>query len=232
MRHRLHRWAALPLVLALAGCGSASKLAETQAKNSIIAARQVQPERPQAPGSLWTEGRGSLFRDNKARHVGDIVTVAIYEKASASKEASTATGRSSTNSAGIANFFGLEGKLANINQFIDPTSLVNTSYSNDFDGSGTTSRKEDLVATLTAQVIEELPNGNLCIAGGKTVTVNNEDQIILLEGIIRPSDISSTNIVNSANILDAKIAYTGKGVISDKQRPGWMTRVLDHVWPF
>lgn len=233
MRSPAHLWVAVPALLLMAGCVTTSnKLAETQAKNSIIAARQIQPEQPHAPGSLWTEGRGSLFRDNKARHVGDIVTVAIYEKASASKEASTATGRSSSMSAGLTNVFGLEGNLGNLNKFIDPTSLVNTSYKNDFDGSGTTSRKEDLVATLTAQVTEELPNGNLCIAGGKTVTVNNEDQIILLEGIIRPSDISSQNIVSSANILDAKIAYTGKGVISDKQRPGWMTRVLDHVWPF
>ncbi|MDK2847412.1 MAG: flagellar L-ring protein FlgH [Desulfuromonadales bacterium] len=224
-------WTIMPALLLMVGC-AAGPMAEPQPHQTPIAARRVQPEQPQTPGSLWTEGRGSLFRDNKARHVGDIVTVAIYEQASASKEASTATGRSSSMSAGITNFFGLEGNIGKLNNFIDPTSLINTDFENDFDGSGSTSRKEDLVATLTAQVIEELPNGNLCIAGGKTVTVNNEDQIILLEGIIRPSDISSQNIVNSRHILDARIAYTGKGVISDKQRPGWMTRVLDHIWPF
>jgi flagellar L-ring protein precursor FlgH len=231
MNRALRHWAVLGLLLSTAGCAT-MKSAEPRPHARDIAARRVQPEQPQAPGSLWTEGRGSLFRDNKARHVGDIVTVAIYEQASASKEASTATGRSSSMSAGITNLFGIEGNIANLNKFIDPTSLVNTSFDNDFDGSGSTSRKEDLVATLTAQVIEELPNGNLCIAGGKTVTVNNEDQIILLEGIIRPSDITSQNVVSSKHILDAKIAYTGKGVISDKQRPGWMTRVLDHIWPF
>lgn len=231
MKHSMRTWAVLPMLLMLIGCVT-NRNVEPQPHSTPIAARQIQPETPQAPGSLWTEGRGSLFRDNKARHVGDIVTVAIYEQASASKEASTATGRSSSMSAGLTNLFGFEGNIADLNKFIDPTSLVNTSYENEFDGTGSTSRKEDLVATLTAQVIEELPNGNLCIAGGKTVTVNREDQIILLEGIIRPADISARNVVSSRHILDAKIAYTGKGVISDKQRPGWMTRVLDHIWPF
>jgi flagellar L-ring protein precursor FlgH len=134
--------------------------------------------------------------------------------------------------AGIDNFFGLETQLAKLNRSIDPSKLVGTNYENDFSGSGTTTRKEDLVATLTTRVVEVFPNGNLRIEGGKTVTVNNEDQIIVLTGIVRPNDISPQNIVNSKNVLDAKIAYTGKGVISDKQKPGWMVRILDNVWPF
>jgi flagellar L-ring protein precursor FlgH len=81
-------------------------------------------------------------------------------------------------------------------------------------------------------VVEVFPNGNLRIEGGKTITVNREEQIIVLTGIVRPNDISSQNIINSKYVLDAKIAYTGKGVISDKQGPGWMTRILDNVWPF
>jgi len=189
-------------------------------------------EVPQTPGSLWTESRGSLFGDIKAQHVGDILTVAIFEQASATREATTSTGRSSSASAGIDSFFGLESNLAKINSAIDPTRLISTDYDNSFKGSGSTSRKEDLVATLTTQVIEVYPNGNLRIEGGKTVTVNNEDQIIVLTGIVRPNDISPQNVVNSKYILDSRIAYTGKGVISDKQKPGWMVRILDNVWPF
>ncbi|MEZ4598776.1 MAG: flagellar basal body L-ring protein FlgH [Syntrophotaleaceae bacterium] len=189
-------------------------------------------ETPQSPGSLWTTSRGSLFGDVKATQVGDILTVAIFEKASASREATTSTGRSSSMDAGIDNFFGLENNLAKLSSSIDPSKLVGTSYENDFNGSGSTSRREDLVATLTTRVVEVYPNGNLRIEGGKTVTVNNEDQIIVLTGIVRPNDISPQNIVNSKNVLDAKIAYTGKGVISDKQKPGWMVRILDNVWPF
>ena len=190
------------------------------------------PAAPTTAGSLWTDGQGSLFYDNKARNVGDIVTVAIYEKASASKEASTATGRDSNASADISKFFGLESNLGKINSTIDPTNLIDVGYNNDFTGTGKTSRKEDLIATLTTRVIEVLANGNLRISGSKTVTVNNEDQIINLSGIIRQLDISPANVVDSQHILDATIEYTGNGVISDKQKPGWMVRILDNVWPF
>lgn len=190
------------------------------------------PMAPTTAGSLWTESQGSLFYDLKARNVGDIVTVAIYEQASASKEASTSSGRDTTASADITKLFGLERDIGNINSAIDPTNLLSAGFSNDFSGSGKTSRKEDLVATLTTRVIEVFPNGNLRIAGGKTVTVNNEDQIIRLSGIIRPTDISPSNIVGSQHILDANIEYTGNGIISDKQRPGWMVRLIDNVWPF
>ncbi|WP_225071639.1 flagellar basal body L-ring protein FlgH [Desulfuromonas sp. CSMB_57] len=213
------------------GCTAIPPKTRDPAASAAIA-RQVPIERPATAGSLWTENRGSLFRDTKARQIGDLVTVAIYEQASASKQAATSSARNSSNAAGITNFFGLESNLSNLGGAIDPTKLVNTSYSNSFDGSGSTSRKEDLVATLTAQIVEELPNGTFRIEGGKTVTVNNEDQIIVLSGIVRPTDISAQNIVNSRHILDADISYRGKGVISDKQHPGWMTRILDHVWPF
>jgi flagellar L-ring protein precursor FlgH len=221
----------LAAALALTGCGpSLPKMTGPQLPSDN--APPIVVETPHSPGSLWTTSRGSLFGDIKAGQVGDILTVAIYEKASASREATTSTGRSSSMDAGIDGFFGLETKLAKLNRSIDPSKLVGTSFENDFNGSGSTTRKEDLVATLTTRVVEVFPNGNLRIEGGKTVTVNNEDQIIVLTGIVRPNDISPQNIVNSKNVLDAKIAYTGKGIISDKQRPGWMTRILDNVWPF
>jgi flagellar L-ring protein FlgH len=187
---------------------------------------------PATPGSLWIEGRNGLFADHKARQIGDILTVAIFEKASASKEATTSTGRKSSASADLTRLFGLERNIATINRGIDPTSLISTGYENDFKGSGSTTRKEDLVATLSTRVVEVLPSGNLRIEGGKTVTVNNEDQIIRLAGIVRPADISYDNFIDSKYILDARISYTGKGVISDKQKPGWLVRVLDNIWPF
>jgi flagellar L-ring protein precursor FlgH len=189
-------------------------------------------ETPQTSGSLWTENKGSLFGDIKARQLGDILTVAIFEQASASREATTKTGRSSNNEAGISKFLGFETDLVKLNSAIDPTQLIATNYENDFNGSGSTSRKENLVATLSTRVVEVFPNGNLRIEGGKTVTVNREEQIIVLTGIVRPNDISPQNVIDSKYVLDAKIAYTGKGVISDKQGPGWMTRILDNVWPF
>lgn len=183
-------------------------------------------------GSLWSASNDGAFADFKARRWGDALTVAIYEKASASKEASTSTERDSTASVGLTNLFGLEEYAEKINENMDASSIVNTDYKNKFKGKGSTTRKEDLVATLTARVVEVLPNGNLKIAGSKVVTVNREDQLINLTGEVRPVDISSGNIIDSKYILDARISYTGKGVISDKMGQGWLVGLMDAVWPF
>ena len=222
----------ISIVFLLSGCiGPASQvdLSDVGQTTPII----NHPAPPQTPGSLWTESRGGIFVDMKGRTVGDIITVLIVENASASKEATTETDRKSTMSAGIDNLFGLEKYIGKIgNDAINNASLVKAAYENDFEGGGKTARKEKLAATLTTQVIEVLPNGNLRIEGNKTVTVNNEMQIVTLSGIVRSADVSPRNIVDSQNILNARIAYVGKGVISDKQQQGWLVRGLDAVWPF
>jgi len=220
----------LPLLLVVTACampGRSANLTEVEPIAPVIS----EPAPPQTAGSLWTTSRGGIFADMKGTTVGDIVTVVISENASASKEAKTETGRNSTMSAGITNLFGLE---TDIGDFIggSPSGIVNASASNEFDGGGKTERKEALTATLTTQVVEILPNGNLRIEGNKTVTVNREMQIVQLTGIVRPSDVSARNLVDSQNILNARISYVGKGVISDKQQQGWLVQVLDQVWPF
>lgn len=188
----------------------------------------------QEQGSLWQHSNSSMFSDRKAQNVGDIVTVLISESATASKEASTSTDRTTSMSAAIPNFFGLENSsiFSGDDPDVDLNNLVNAEFGNDFDGNGSTSRKEDLVASLTTQVVGRYPNGQLKIRGGKEVMVNNEVQIIYLTGIIRPVDITAANTVSSEKILNARISYTGKGAISDKQKPGWAMRILDNAWPF
>lgn len=89
-----------------------------------------------------------------------------------------------------------------------------------------------MTAYITVRVVQVLSNGNLFIQGTREVTVNNETQHIILSGTIRPSDISPDNSIISSYIGDAKIQYTGSGVLSDKQRVGWLTRIIDYVWPF
>ncbi|MEA3466148.1 MAG: flagellar basal body L-ring protein FlgH [Thermodesulfobacteriota bacterium] len=220
------------IALALAACAPV----QPRPAEKIIPVTMEQPvieaSMPKTPGSLWTTGNGSLFVDNRASRIGDILTVVISEQAEASKEASTSTGRSTTASADLTSLFGLESNIANINSAIDPAKLLSAGYTNDFKGSGTTSRKEDLVATLTTRVVEVLPNGTLRISGSKSVTVNHEQQLIHLSGIVRQQDITPENMIDSKYILDANIIYTGKGVIDDKQKPGWLLRLLDTVTPF
>ncbi|PIE69830.1 MAG: flagellar biosynthesis protein FlgH [Deltaproteobacteria bacterium] len=185
-----------------------------------------------SPGSLWSAETPSIFSDHKARVVGDIVTVIISEKSRATRKATTSTGKKSSISASLPNLFGLEKAAVIENSNITPASLINTEFNNSFNGEGATARDSTFTASLTTQVIETYPNGNLKIRGGKEVMINNEVQIIYLTGIIRPTDITAANTIPSNKILNARISYTGEGAISDKQKPGWLMRSLDNVWPF
>ena len=101
-----------------------------------------------------------------------------------------------------------------------------------FDGKGTTTRRNALSATVTAVVREVFPNGNLFVEGSKEVIINNERQYITVTGVVRPEDIAPDNSVSSDLLADARLVYSGRGVLSDKQRPGLLGRVVDFVWPF
>ena len=218
------------LLLGLNGC--ATNKQEVVKVPEPLEPPVVDNRKPLSPGSLYTGDEGNWIADLRAHRVGDIVTVVIREQASASKESSTETNKDTGIKAGIPTFFGFEKVLQEKNPNIDPANLIEANFNNKFKGSGKTTRKEDLVATLTTQVIKVYPNGNMKIRGGKSVVVNNENQIIYLTGIVRPWDVSAGNEVDSSKILNAQIAYTGKGIISDKQKPGWLTRIVDNVWPF
>jgi len=196
--------------------------------------QQLKPTTPSySSGSIWQAASIPLTEDGKARRVGDVVTIIVTETASASKQAATATGRTSEMSAGIPAFMGLQGVglLAN-NLGGDLSRLIDASASSTFDGSGSTSRKETLTATITAKVIDVLPNNNLRIEGRRNVKVNNEDQIVTVRGVIRQRDITAENTINSIYVADAQITYSGEGIISDRQKPGWLMNLVDKVWPF
>jgi flagellar L-ring protein precursor FlgH len=182
-------------------------------------------------GSVWRGQLTNLFSDQRAGQVGDILTVRIVEVSQASEKATTDTTRDSETAAHISNFFGLE---TNPNgPWKNPTTLINAGMSkNDFSGTGETTRAGSLSATITARVMDVLPNGNLAIEGKREIYVNNEKKEILLQGIVRPKDISYDNSILSTQVADAKVIYTGIGVVGEKQRPGWMARILDFVWPF
>ncbi len=175
-----------------------------------------------------------FFQDLRAHKVGDLVTINIVETSTATKKADTKTSRTSSIDAGINNLLGYETKMRSwgVPHAFDNKAMFKASMGNDFDGSGSTSRDESMTASITARVVQVLPNGNLFIEGTRKIRVNNETQNITLSGIIRPSDISPDNTVLSSYIADARIDYTGSGPVSDKQRPGWLARILDVAWPF
>ena len=183
---------------------------------------------PPAPaeGSLWNPTVFySLCADVKARNVGDNVTINIVEAASASKNATTTTSRKSDVA---ASWTGVLAKMTG--DWVGNDQSV--AFANNFNGQGETTRKSSLNAFITVRVIQVLPNGNLVVQGSREVQVNNENQYINIQGVIRPEDISASNVVLSTFVADAKIELNGQGVVSDKQRVGWLARILDWVWPF
>ena len=214
--------------LLLSGC----VVQQTEVVSPAFDQQLKPPVQSYGNGSIWQASSIALTEDGKARRVGDIVTIIVTETASASKQAATATGRSSQISAGIPNMLGLEESKIITSNFADLSKLLNASASSSFDGSGSTSRKETLTATISAKVIDVLPNNNLKIEGRRNVRVNSEDQIVTVKGTIRQRDITAENTVNSSYVADAQISYSGEGIISDRQKPGWLMNTLDKLWPF
>ena len=196
-------------------------------------------------GSIWPgeNAKNSLFTDNKARHVDDIITIVIDEYSSGSNSADTTTSRDTQTLAGISSLLGVDRQIARRNKDLTdgvdihtpgllPSIQIGGSSKNSLTGKGKTSRDGTLEAKITAKVVRVLSNGNLAIEGKRRLAINAEDQYIIVSGIIRPEDITSDNVISSQYIADAKIVYTGNGVINDKMRPGWMTRIVDWAWPF
>ncbi|MDD2900529.1 MAG: flagellar basal body L-ring protein FlgH [Desulfuromonadaceae bacterium] len=218
----------LLLALLLTGCA----IEKTDIKTAGFEDPTPRQPADYSNGSIWQSSSAGMTDDMKARRRGDIVTIVISETASASKEAKTGTSRDSSMSAGIPNLLGLEASSIVNKNFADLAKLISASSSSKFQGAGSTSRQENLKATITARVMDVHPNGNLMIEGRRNIKVNEEDQIIVLEGVVRSRDISPDNTINSIYIADARISYSGRGIISDRQSPGWLMNILDRIWPF
>jgi len=212
-----------------------SDLPVKTADDKVVAASHSLTTDPdtKVPDSLWNTNSafGSLFISQKAHQVGDIVTIRIVESSSASNRANTDTERNSEIGIKTPEFFGLEDEVPNSWPF-NPFGNLSAGFGSEFEGEGTTNRSGDLTAYITAKITEILPNGNLRILGVREVAVNNERQFIHLSGIIRSRDISTDNIILSTYIADAKIEYSGKGVIDDRQKPGWLANIFNTLWPF
>lgn len=197
--------------------------------------RQMDARKPTP--SLWMEAsaKGSLFLDYKGRHVGDIIIVEIMETTTASNSNSTSTSKSSSNNSTLTSLLGLPTNLGITNMLGsgNPLSLDNSlSADSAFDGSGSKSKTDRIQGTIAARVTEVLPSGNLIIEGHKELIVDQEKQMVTLSGIVRQKDLDASNTVESTKIADAKIAYSGQGILSDSNKPGWLTTLLSWIMPF
>ena len=183
-------------------------------------------------GSIWIDGDDSLFTQRRSSRVGDLITILIKETADAARNAGTDTSRQSQMSLGINSFVTAMSALKSAYPSLDPSKLLDVASQNNFSGKGATTSSGSLSATLTARIKRVLPNGDLYFEGHKVVMVNEEESHLYVSGVVRPSDIQADNTVGSDVVADAQIEYTGRGPVSDKQKPGWFARLLDMINPF
>ncbi|MDR2613373.1 MAG: flagellar basal body L-ring protein FlgH [Deltaproteobacteria bacterium] len=233
--------AALLAALAATGCGP--KLQTPSSLSNQEAALMNPPVQTYAPPAIMTEGslfsedtRPDFFADLKAQRVGDIITVNIVESSRASKQAATALNRNGSVNATTSTLFGLGFDEMTDEEKAKPgfnlKRGIDASMSTQFTGNGQTSRNETITAKVSARIIQVLPNSNLVVRGSQEILVNNEKQYITVQGVVRPEDIATDNTVLSTYLADARIEYTGKGDITNKQREGWLTRLVNVIWPF
>jgi flagellar L-ring protein precursor FlgH len=163
----------------------------------------------------------SLFADQKASYIGDAITIIVIESSLAKNNAKTSSGKTSD----LA--FNLAGA---VNTTDIPTVDVGIASKNNFDGAGSTEASGMIQTKISATIDSVLNNGNLVIRGSKKITINGEEQIINIKGIVRTSDVRADNSVLSYNISDAVISFEGSGLIDDAQSPGWLTKFFHWIF--
>ena len=183
------------------------------------------------PNSLWRNGSRAFFKDQRAHQIGDILTVQvnITDKANIANE--TQRSRTGKEDSSITNFFGIT-KVPLTNVPIPPGKLLTTDSTSSSDGKGSVNRQEALQTNVAAVVTQLLPNGNLVVEGKQEIRVNFEVRELIVAGIVRPEDIQSDNTIDSSKIAQARIAYGGRGQITDVQQPRLGQQVSDILLPF
>ena len=188
---------------------------------------------PASPNSLWRTGARSFFGDQRARRVGDILTVNIDINDRAQTQNSTQRARSNAISGGVTNFFGLENSLGRaFPGGFDPAKMVGTEGESNASGSGSVNRSERVNLTVAAVVTAVMPNGNMVIQGRQEVRTNREVRELTVAGIVRPEDISSANTIAHTQIAEARISYGGRGDISRMQATPAAQSLVERFSPF
>jgi flagellar L-ring protein precursor FlgH len=183
-----------------------------------------------SPNSLWRNGSRAFFKDQRAHQVGDILTVIVNLNDKAVIANETQRSRKNEEDSGVDNLFGAK-KYPLMNTAVG-TRIFTGDSSSSSDGKGSVNRSEALVTNVAGVVTQVLPNGNLVVEGKQEVRVNFEIRELVVAGIVRPEDIQSDNTIDSTKIAEARIAYGGRGQITDVQQPRYGQQALDILLPF
>ena len=200
------------------------------AQQAYLPARETTPA---SANSLWRTGARTFFGDQRARHIGDILTVKIDIDDRAQTQNSTQRSRSNEINAGVSNLFGLESSLGRaFPGGFDPSKMVGMEGDLKSSGNGSVTRAEKVSLTIAAVVTDVLANGNLVIQGRQEVRTNREVRELTVAGIVRPEDISSANAINHTQIAEARISYGGRGDVSRVQAPPVGQALAERFSPF
>ncbi|MCE1238284.1 MAG: flagellar basal body L-ring protein FlgH [Hyphomicrobiales bacterium] len=238
----------LALAISLGGCSSALDRLENVGKAPKLSAVDNPTAQPgykpvsmpmpspepvaYAPNSLWSKGSRAFFKDQRARRIGDILTVAVTITDKAKIANTTGRSRTETDATTVGGAPGVLLDTLLVPNNMSASNLIDNSTKTSQTGTGSVDRSETLSTNVAAIVTQVLPNGNLVIEGRQEVRVNNEIRELIVAGVVRPEDIASDNTIESAKIAEARIAYGGRGQITDVQQARYGTQVMDVLMPF
>lgn len=195
-------------------------------KPAIPLIEEVPPAQPLSEGSLWRDR--PMAADLRAYRVNDLVTLRISESTNAISKADVTTNRAGSNKLSSPNLFGALAGFGLGSSTADKA----TSNTNKFAGTGTTGRSATFTTTVTARVVKVIGNGNLIVEGYRDIQLNNETQRLYVAGMIDPNRLDGANSIASGQIAELRIGYGGEGVVDETLKPGYISRLLNFIWPF
>jgi flagellar L-ring protein precursor FlgH len=184
-----------------------------------------------SPNSLWRNGSRAFFKDQRARQVGDLLTVNVNITDKATFDNETKRSRKNAEDSGVSDFAGAKLLTGNAAKVM-PGKILTAASVAESEGKGSVNRAEALQTSVAAVVTQLLPNGNLVVEGRQEIRVNFEVRELIVAGVVRPEDIQSDNTIDSTKIAQARIAYGGRGQLTDVQQPRYGQQVLDVLLPF
>jgi len=226
VKHMMLARTALALAMIGSSMSACGLMPARKHDSEPVITRTLTPPVPRTDGAIYQTGQNlELFADLKARRVGDVLTIRLTESTAASKNAATKTAKTTAvNNTGPTVF----GKTITASGVPIFTTTLNGASS--FDGEGTSTQGNSLAGSLTVTVLDVQANGNLVVQGEKTLKLNQGEEFVRVSGVVRRADIATDNTVTSDKVADARISYSGKGVIDSSNRMGWLARFFNSAF--